>query len=131
MNITDCIDFCIYLTGHDEETIRNMYFDWIKCQLVRSPITTEIIAKVVFNYFKINIKNGIGTSRKGDVVKARQISMYLARKKTDESLIEIGSYFEKNHGTVIWAISQVQNYMNTEPKYLKEIIEIDKILTEE
>jgi len=30
--MSETIDFAIYLTGHDEETIKQMYDDWKRCK---------------------------------------------------------------------------------------------------
>ena len=65
-------------------------------------------------------------TRKREVVEARQIAMFLAKKHTDLSLKAIGFHFGKrDHSTVIHAITTVNDMMDTDRKFnatMQEII---------
>jgi chromosomal replication initiator protein len=56
-------------------------------------------------------------SRKREVVIARQIAMYLSKEFTKCSLKTIGTYFGRDHTSVIYAIQTVKNLMDTDPHY--------------
>ena len=83
--------------------------------------TASAITATVFNYFGVNLEERTGTNRKRECVKARQISMYIIRKKTRASLVSIGKYFKRDHSTVIYAIETTQDLMETDNNYKKEV----------
>lgn len=82
----------------------------------------EIIDKVSMQY---NIKGELieSKSRKKEIVLARQIVMYLARKHTALSLKTIGEKFNRNHATVIHSCTTIDNLLDTDAK-LKEEYEL-------
>lgn len=83
------------------------------------------ITLTVFTYYGVNIRERTGTSRKKEFVKARQISMYLIRKKTKATLKSIGYFFDRDHSTVIYALETTKDLMETDHNYKKEV---DRIL---
>jgi chromosomal replication initiator protein len=53
----------------------------------------------------------------------RQMAMYLSRKLTDSSLLEIGEKFGgKDHSTVLHSIKKVEEKMSKDPSF-KETVE--------
>jgi chromosomal replication initiator protein len=53
----------------------------------------------------------------------RQVGMYLSRKMTDASLLEIGDKFGgKDHSTVLHSIKKVEEKLSNDPSF-KETIE--------
>jgi chromosomal replication initiator protein len=86
-------------------------------------ISTDVIQKVVANYFNIKISDfKVKRKTKGFVV-PRQIAIYLSRKLTGSSLIEIGEKFGgKDHSTVLHSIKKVEEKMSNDPSF-KEMIE--------
>jgi len=71
-------------------------------------MTTLTIIKTVFDYFGLPIDAGIKRSRKRELVKARQYSMYFLRKYTSATLLQTGQMFGRNHATVISACNKVE-----------------------
>ncbi len=72
-------------------------------------ITIDGIISETSTYFNITIEQLTGANRSRNLVKARQISMYLCRELTDNSLPAIGNaYGGRDHSTVIHAIKQVK-----------------------
>jgi chromosomal replication initiator protein len=66
-------------------------------------------------------------TRKREVVNARQISMYLAKKYTKNSLKEIGRHFgNKDHSTVIHSIQVVDNLLEVDKKFREDLEELKK-----
>lgn len=72
-------------------------------------LTTQMIMELVSSQFKVSIKEMQSKSRKRVITFPRQISMYLSRKFTDQSLAEIGKSFNRDHSTVLHSIKVVSN----------------------
>jgi len=86
-------------------------------------ISIEAIQKIVSSFFNLKISD-LRTKRKykGYVV-PRQIAMYLSRKLTRASLLEIGEKFGgKDHSTVLHSIKKVEEKIAQESGF-KEMIE--------
>ncbi len=71
-------------------------------------LTLETIQKTVAEFFSIRRTDLLSTDKMRSVAVPRQIAMYLSRRLTHASLPEIGSAFEKTHGTVVHACTQIQ-----------------------
>jgi chromosomal replication initiator protein len=86
-------------------------------------ISIDLVQKVVSSFFNIKISDlKVKRKNKGYVI-PRQISMYLSRKLTNASLLEIGDKFGgKDHSTVLHSIKKVEEKMTQEASF-KEMIE--------
>jgi len=86
-------------------------------------ISIDLIQKVVANFFNIKISDlKVKKKYKGYLI-PRQIAMYLSRKLTNASLIEIGDKFGgKDHSTVLHSIKKVEERISKESSF-KETIE--------
>jgi chromosomal replication initiator protein len=86
-------------------------------------ISIDSVQKIVSTFFNIKISDlKIKRKYKGYVI-PRQIAMYLSRKLTSASLLEIGDKFGgKDHSTVLHSIKKVEERMSKEPSF-KEMIE--------
>lgn len=60
-------------------------------------------------------------SRKAPLVLARQIAMYLCRELTDDSLVQIGGAFRRDHSTVIHAVDKINSLLNTDKSVLEKV----------
>ncbi len=79
-------------------------------------VTIEIIKRVLCKHYKLNQRQLCGPWRSRDVVRPRQIGMWLARELTARSLPQIGKAFGgRDHTTVLHAINKV-NEMVAEDK---------------
>ncbi len=95
----------------------------------RHEITIEYIQKVVCSYFNISMQEMLSRSRKCEIVTARHISMYLARKLTKNSLMAIGEKCgKKDHATVLHACKMVSCSCQTDKNYRKSVEDIEKKL---
>ena len=79
--------------------------------------TPEEIIKVVSRVTKIPIKQMQSKSRKREVVTARQIAMYFMVKETKLSEVRIGARFNRDHSTVNWAKTTVNNLVRFDKDY--------------
>jgi len=86
-------------------------------------ISIDSIQKVVSGFFNIKISDlKVKRKYKGNVL-PRQVSMYLSRKLTNASLVEIGDKFGgKDHSTVLHSIKKVEEKMSKEVPF-KEMID--------
>jgi chromosomal replication initiator protein len=74
-------------------------------------LSTEKIRDFVAGQFNVRAEDLRSKSRKRTIALPRQISMYLARKYTDEGLAEIGQAFNRDHSTVLHAIRVITEAM--------------------
>jgi chromosomal replication initiator protein len=74
---------------------------------VNQILTAAMICELVSGQFKVSVKEMQSKSRKKIITTPRQIAMYLARKYTEESLVDIGKTFNRDHSTVLHAIKVV------------------------
>ncbi len=90
-------------------------------------ISIDFIQRMVCEFYDIEPELVKGKTRKREIVQARQISMYLAKQFTDNSLKNIGKHFGgRDHSTVIHSCQAVLNLMETDEQYQKDVMEIEK-----
>ena len=76
-------------------------------------------------YFNLSIEELRSRSRVVKVAHPRMLAMYLVRRKTTLSLVEIGKGFGgRDHGTVIHACSRVRSAMRVDPSISELLGEI-------
>jgi chromosomal replication initiator protein len=93
-------------------------------------ITIDSIQKKVSSYFNLKQKDLRSKRRLKQFVVPRQIGMYLSRKLTNSSLIEIGEKFGgKDHSTVIHSLKKIEEKCNND-QYTKNVIaDLIKVIT--
>ena len=67
-------------------------------------LSAELIRDFIARQFKITVSDLQSKSRRKTIAFPRQISMYLARKYTDQGLVEIGKAFNRDHSTVLHSV---------------------------
>jgi chromosomal replication initiator protein len=78
-------------------------------------VTIDSIQKAVSEHFDVNISDMTSRRRPANVAFARQVAMFLSRKLTQSSLMEIGDAFGgRDHGTVIHAVKKVEQRITKE-----------------
>ncbi len=106
-------------------------FDMVK-KVVREISTTkkvnigiDVITKVVCEYLKVDEKKIRDKTRKKEIAEARQIAMYLSKMMTNSTLKMIGLHFGgRDHSTVIHAVTEVENLVNTNNRSREMVDEI-------
>lgn len=87
------------------------------------------IEEIVCDYYNLELNEIQTTSRKREVVQARQIAMYLSRKLTNKSLACIGAEIGKrNHATVLHACKTVEGLIDIDKSYRKSVESIENML---
>jgi len=77
--------------------------------------TVDTIIEETAKYYMLSPEDIKGKRRTRDTARARQIAMFLVRKLTNLSLQDIGSIFEKDHSTVIFALRRIEQYIEDSP----------------
>jgi chromosomal replication initiator protein len=90
-------------------------------------ITIDYIQKVICDYFNLPIESIQSRTRKREIVQARQLAMYFAKKMTKSSLAIIGLQCgNKDHATVLHAYKTVQNLSETDKQFKFWVDELEK-----
>ena len=86
---------------------------WIApCVKVVKEVRPDTIIDATCLAFKIERGILFSTCRKWNLVRARNLAMYLIRQKTNLSLLSIGKLFKRDHTTVIHAMRYVNNELS-------------------
>ena len=94
-------------------------------------VSIDYIQKVVCDHLELPVESIQLTSRKREIVQARQLSMYFAKKITKSSLAVIGAQCgNKDHATVLHACKQVENLRQTDRHMRTLVEELEKKLSE-
>ncbi|MFZ4632729.1 MAG: chromosomal replication initiator protein DnaA [Saprospiraceae bacterium] len=94
---------------------------------INKEITVEFIQELVADHFSVPVDRLKQETRKRNVVIARQLSMYLAKKLTNKSLKAIGDIFGgRDHSTVIYSCKAVQDMMDTDALFKDTVGELEK-----
>lgn len=90
-------------------------------------VSVEYIINIVCEYFKISPEQLALKTRKRQVVQARQIAMYLAKKYSNASLASIGQQCgKKDHATVHHACKTIANQLETDKQFKVMFADIEK-----
>lgn len=93
--------------------------------LIFSPLkiaTPKKIIKIVADFYDLNEKDILLKTRRKEVVKPRQIAMYLLREELRDSFPSIGRKFNhKDHTTVIYAWNKIFSQLKKDSKLAEEI----------
>lgn len=88
-------------------------------------ITIDVIQKMVCDYFDVPYEKLLQKTRKREIVQARQITMFLAKAFTKNSLKTIGEHFGgRDHTTVIHSCQTVKDLMDTDSLFKESVIEL-------
>ena len=90
-------------------------------------ININYIQEIVSKFFNISIEQMKDKARRKEIVIARQVAMYFSKDFTNNSLKSIGFHFGgRDHSTVIHAVQSVNDMIDTDSIFKKNIKEINK-----
>ena len=98
--------------------------------------TPEIIIQETARFYRLTADDIRGNGRTRDTALARQVSMYLIRKLTDLSLINIGREYKgksgsgMDHSSVLNAIQKIETLIEEKPEFKDTIRDIQNNITE-
>ena len=92
-------------------------------------LSVQKIQETVCKYFNLEQSVILTNSRKREIVQARQITMYLAKKYTDSSLSQIGKIVgNKDHATVLHACKTIKDQLEINKPFRATLEEIEVAL---
>ena len=98
-------------------------------RLEKKQISVQMIQEVVCNYFNLELTAIQTRSRKREIVQARQVTMFLAKKYTDCSFSHIGKIVgKKDHATVLHACKTIKDQIETNKSFRSSVEEIEGLL---
>ena len=90
-------------------------------------INISYIQEIVSKFFSISIEEMKDKARRKEIVIARQVAMYFSKDYTNNSLKSIGFHFGgRDHSTVIHAVQSVNDMIDTDSIFKKNVEEIKK-----
>lgn len=107
------------------EIVKDILKDILITSLPVGVVIENILEKVSFT-FGVTPEQLKSERRDANINNARQAAMYIIREITGLSQDEVGKVFGRNHSTVNSSLKNVQQKMNSDPKYKNLINEIIK-----
>ena len=86
-----------------------------------TPITVEGIQKVVADHYDIRLTELTGSRRPKNIAVPRQIAMYLSRRLTTLSSPAIAERFNRNHATILHAVTAVEKRMEEDATLRRDV----------
>ncbi|MCY7409067.1 MAG: chromosomal replication initiator protein DnaA [Chitinophagales bacterium] len=109
----------------DLDTAKKIVKNFVKS--VSREVSIEFIQKTVCDYFNVQQEKLKEKTRKRQIVQARQLSMFLAKNFTKNSLKVIGKHFGgRDHSTVIHSCQAVRDLMDTDREFKDQVGDIEK-----
>ena len=93
-------------------------------------LTVADIQKEVESFYKVSHADLVGKKRNRNIIYARQIAMYLCRQMLDLPFNDIGKKFNRDHSTVMYSVSNVEEKMKENRELREEIETLQQIIRE-
>jgi hypothetical protein len=93
------------------------------------PSRIKPVISAVAKYYGVSVGDLVSFRRTRDVVRPRQVAMYLARELTKQTFPAIGCVLDRNHTTVLHGCRQIATLRQQDPRLDAEIRELTKRLT--
>lgn len=95
---------------------------------IGTSMTIESIQRSVAEYFDIRLADMTSKRRPANIAVPRQIAMYIARTLTDFSSPTIAEAFNRNHATVLHAVSTVTKKMSKDSSFRQTVNSLERRL---
>lgn len=96
---------------------------------IKRELSIDYIQKVVCGFYNIDSESLQSSTRKREIVQARQVAMFFSKTLTKSSLAAIGAEIGgKDHATVLHAFKTINNLMETDKAFKLQMEEIEKKL---
>jgi chromosomal replication initiator protein len=91
-------------------------------QTQQKAVDSKSVLEVVSLYYNMSLDDLCGKSRKKEIVRPRQIAMYLLRKENRVSFPTIGEYFGgRDHTTAMHACDKIEKLLEHDEELLQEL----------
>lgn len=85
-------------------------------------LSLEDISQTVTTHFNTTKEDMLSKSRRAEIVKVRQICMYLMRELTTHSFPEIGTFFSgRDHTTVMHAVQKIEKQVKADNEIAEDV----------
>lgn len=92
-----------------------------------TPMTVEKIIQAVCEVYTVSPEDVRGTGKKQEVANARKMAMYIIKDICGMTMKDIGKEFSgRDHSTVVYAVSNVEQKMKTDSYYRETVQDIIK-----
>jgi len=92
-------------------------------------VTIDMILKEVCAYFSVGTNDIKSNKRVRSIIIPRQIAMFLSRKLTDASLVDIGEKFgKKDHATVLHSVRKIESELPVKKEWKNAVEKITERL---
>lgn len=92
-------------------------------------VTAENVIKCVCDFYKVTKEDILGSNRKAELVRARQVACYLMYEILNLPLVTIGKQMNRDHATVIYSKNKITNLIDKNATISQEVEDIkSKIL---
>lgn len=88
------------------------------------------IQKEVEAFYKVSHADLVGKKRTRNIIYARQVAIYLCRQMLDLPFNDIGKKFNRDHSTVMYSVTNVEEKMKENRELREEIEAIRQIIRE-
>lgn len=89
--------------------------------LEKQEISIQAIKDVVGKYFRVSLEEMTSRSRKKVHLLPRNLSIFLSKKYTNQTLETIGHAFNRDSTSVIYAVNTVEKGLNKNPEMSKQV----------
>jgi chromosomal replication initiator protein len=87
----------------------------------RQSITIDVIKNLVCKYYHVSLEDIVSRSRKQNLVRPRQMAIYLARHFTDAPLQTIGKAFNRYHATALHSSGCIERGLKQDSSIQKQV----------
>ncbi len=95
----------------------------------KKAVTFESICDIVCEHFKISTETLVSRTRRQPISYIRQLTVYLANKMTNESIVQIGKKLGgRNHATIIHAINTISNLEATDNQTKQDLAKLKELI---
>lgn len=108
----------------NDDTLSHLLRDFIEKEKTQKNITIEKIQSVVAAHYQITINQLLSQDRTASLVTPRQLAMYISKKFTSKSLVEIAEKFEKKHATILHGVKTITKRLDVEEELRQSLEEI-------
>ena len=93
-----------------------------------TPVTIERIQRLVADHYDIRLADMTSKRRPKNIAVPRQIAMYLCRRLTSLSSPAIGERFNRNHATILHAVTAVEKRMVEDASLSRDVSMLERRL---
>ncbi len=94
-------------------------------------LTVADIQKEAESFYKVTHSEITGNKRSRNIMHARQVAIYLSRKILDLPYGEIGKKFNRDHSTIMYSVTNIEEKMKGNRELREEVEALRKTILEE